>query len=590
MKEAMGQRPPVSANEEQLSKIFTNNLYFEVPRFQRNYAWDVDEYSEFWQDVQRAYRDGTRPVHFLGAMVFARNPLRPSLYVLDGQQRLTTLMLLVAAMRHTILPLEVDDEGILEEELANALRVTVTIEGKAQRVRRLRANRQDRDCFEQLLAIGKPEKVKHESHRLMKKAYDYLAAQVASLSDDPYERRQRVAALFDSIRNRFWYIHIVCEEEINAQVVFESLNAKGEDLSSADLIKNYLFMEIEQNEGPDSIEEAEKRWDLMINSLGRDSLLPNYVHAYWASKYDYSREDEIYTELKSRISIKKKNVWEFLDDLCSEAKTYAEIRNPTDEFWRSQATARMLREMRSLNIRVTHGILLSLWKVLSDDPADFERRVRRLLNFMVRYSKIAERPSNTIDEELSVWARAIRSAKSTPDAFDTWLRKEAPTPEQFIESFKTLKIKSGPTARLILMKINNALNDEDVPEAMIADPEKMTLEHVIPQTPCAGWSAYLEAKGISLEDVINRVGNLTLLTGPQNSAALNNEFVYKRDNVYKEPNLPINVDLVLAVSRNEQGKIDMASNRSLLGEFGLRELADRQERLAIVAEKVWAID
>lgn len=584
--------PPVSANEEQISRVFTQSKYFEIPRFQRSYAWDVDEYSDFWEDIVHAHSNGPAHVHFLGAMVFARHPTRPSVYVLDGQQRLTTLMLLVAAMHRAVVGLDVDmdQKKFLEEDLATSLRVTVTIEGKTQRLPRLRANRQDRECFEQLIADGKMKNTKHDSHRLMKRAYDYLTVQIDALGTGPLARYERIAALWPTIRDQFWYIHIVCEEEINAQVVFESLNAKGEDLSAADLIKNYLFMEIEQNQGPDDIEEADKLWDLMINHLGRDALLPDYVHAYWSSRYAFSRADEVYSELKDRISMKSKNVWDFLKQLCREAETYAEIRNPSDDYWHSRATARMLREMKTLNIRVTHGVLLALWTVLNSDPNDFEHRVRRLLNFMVRYSKVAEKPTNTIDEAFSQWARDIRTQSRSPDDFDDWLRKTAPSPELFIESFKTWKIKSGPTARLILMKINNALNADGEPEAMIADPEKVTLEHIIPQTPNEQWIQYLTMNNIPLEDVVHRVGNLTLLTGPKNTAASNREFKYKRDAFYTGSSLPMNQDLILSVPRNEAGVIDLELIRGRLDEFGLAQLADRQERLAIVAESVWRLD
>lgn len=196
---AIQQRPPVSANAEQISKIFSQSVYFEIPRFQRSYAWDVDEYSDFWQDILHAYRNGGAHVHFLGAMVFARHPSRPSVYVLDGQQRLTTLMLLVAAMRNAVVGLEIDEEKLLEEDLAASLRVTVTIDGKAQRVPRLRANRQDRECFEQLVLDGKLKNAKHDSHRLMKKAYDYLVAQLDGLGEGSLERYDRIASLWNAI-------------------------------------------------------------------------------------------------------------------------------------------------------------------------------------------------------------------------------------------------------------------------------------------------------------------------------------------------------------------------------------------------------
>lgn len=583
-------RPPVGANEEQLSRIFTMTQQIEIPRFQRTYAWGIEEYSAFWEDILHTHQESSTQVHFLGAMVFARRTDRPSLLVLDGQQRLTSLMLLAAAMEKTAKSLDGTEANLLPKRIARLLQVNVTIDRRTTELGRLESNWQDREAFSELLSVGEVKDVRHDSHRLMQKAYEYFLGELANListADDPLEE---LDTLLSTILDQLWYIHIVCEEDVNAQAVFESLNARGEDLSSADLMKNFLFMTIEQGGGEKEVQRADELWRQMVERLGKDSRLPEYVHVFWTSTRGYVRADEIHRQLKSYVSTKHKIAWDFLKQLVREAEVYSELRNSTDEFWRSKSTARMLREQKTLNIRVTNGLLMALWSVLQDNPQAFEEWVRKVLNFMIRYSKVAEHPTNSIAADLSKWSIDIRSGDMSLDDLELSLKAKAPSKGVFIENFKSLKIKSGPTARLILMKISNALNEGGEPEALIVDSEKVTLEHVIPQHPDAEWKTYLDAHGILLSDVVDRVGNLTLLTGPKNSSLSNRGFVYKRDNAYVVSSLPITQHLVHAESVADNDGIVSATTGPLLEEFGLHEINQRQERLARIAERIFSLD
>lgn len=581
-------RPPIGANEEQLSNLFSERFYFEIPRFQRSYAWEIDEYSVFWDDIVRAYRAPNGHVHFLGPMVFARNPGRPSLGILDGQQRLSTLMLLLASMKAAAETLpDSEDAENLREDLAGALKVRVTSGGRAQRLIRLQANRQDRQVFESLVTAGSA-RCTHDSHKLMKKSYDYLAQQVSKLMADG-DPTVNLSALWESILSKFWYIHIICESEINAQVVFESLNAKGEDLSSADLIKNYLFMEVDRTGTERDLDEADNTWALMVNNLGRDSELSDFMRTFWNSRYSFVRADELYGTLREAVNSRAGNVWDYLRSLEREARVFAGFRTPTAEFWQSASTARMMREFKVLNIRVTRSVLMALWSRLCDTPQEYEDAVRGLLNFMIRYSKITERPSNTVEEAFSQWAVDIRAGVREPAAFQAWLAQEAPSRDQFIESFRTLKVKSGPTARLLLSKINNAMQAGGEPEEMITNSETATLEHVIPQTPNEHWKELLEQQGATLDDIVNRLGNLTLLVQSWNTAASNRSFSEKRDSAYAQSSLPLNQDLIRSHVVDSVGQLLPLDDRPVLDEFTLVDLNERQARLGHVAEAIWTV-
>lgn len=589
------QRPPVSANEEQLSNLFSERYYYEMPRFQRAYAWDIDEYADFWSDIERAMDGGVSHVHFLGAMVFARNPRQPAVQVLDGQQRITTLMLMIAAMKSVLLDLPDEPEYAetresLIDDLKGALHVSVTHGGRATRVLRLKANRQDKPCFDALLRSEPVTAYKMDSHRLMKKAYDFLRSKVILLGANPKDQLDGVATLWATLLNSLWYIHIIVEEEINAQVVFESLNAKGEDLSAADLIKNYVFMEIDRRGTEEDLDEAERLWLSMLDSLGKDGEVSDFLRAYWNSRYSFVRSDGLYAALKDKVSDRSGNVWDFLRSIANESKVYSAIRRPTAEFWGSPASQRLFSDLKLLNIRVATSLTMSLWSVLQDQPHEFERYLRLLVHFMVRYSKVAERPSNTVEEQFSEWARAIRDETKTPDELVGWLRLEAPSPELFRTAFSTLKVKSGPTARYLLMKINNAMHSEGEPEEMITNSETATLEHVIPQQPNDEWQRYLKDHDIVLDDVISRIGNLTLLTQPSNTIASNREFPFKRDAIYAQSRHPLNQDLVLEVAYEPDGHLMANRDRRTLSEFGAAEISARQGRLAHVAERVWSMD
>ena len=586
----MGNRPPIDAKEQKLSNLLSERLYFEIPMFQRSYAWGVDEYSVFWDDILRAYNADGDHVHFLGPIVFARNSDRPSLSLLDGQQRMTTLMLLISAMKSAADDLPESEEAEdLQQDLKDALLVRVSTGSRHQRVIRLNANRQDRPVFEAFIK-GDAVKLTHDSHKLLKKVSDYLSAQVRELINQPgTEPADALSRLWSRILYNFWYIHIVCEQEINPQIVFESLNAKGEDLSSADLIKNYLFMERDRAGGERAVIEADSLWSIMVSDLGRDGELSDYMRTYWNSRYSFVRLDELYAVLRHSISDRQGNVQDLLDSLRDEARVFAGFRSPTKGLWGSDATARMIGELKSLNIKVTRSVLMALWSRLSDAPHEFEEITRAVLNFMVRYSKVTERPSNVIEEPFSRWAISIRQGLKSPEEFHAYLIQESPTPEQFIESFKTLKIKSGPTARLLLSKINNAMLAVTDQEEIITNPESTTLEHIIPQTPNDYWQASLDAQGAALDDVVSRVGNLTLLVQSWNTAASNRQFSEKRDTAYLQSSLPLNQDLVRAHDVDPSGALLPLEKRELLDDFTLMDLTRRQARMAEIAEHIWTV-
>lgn len=298
----------------------------------------------------------------------------------------------------------------------------------------------------------------------------------------------------------------------------------------------------------------------------------------------------MYPKLKKDIGTDHQAAWDFLNQLAREAEFYSEPRNPTDDFWSSKSTARMLREKRTLNIRVTFGLLLALWCKLRNTPQQFEDWVRKVLSLMIQYSKVAEYPTNLIAGDLSKWSVDFRSGAMTLDELGRALKAKSPNQGIFVESFKSLKIKSGPTARLLLMKISNALNEGGEPEALVADSEKAALEHVIPQNPDEDWREFLDKKGILLADVRDRVGNLTPLTGRKNSASSNKSFAHKLDTVYRHSSLPITQHSIRVQSPENAEGMDSNNEPSLLEEFGLREINQRQEQLAIIAERLFRVE
>lgn len=552
---------------------------YSVPPYQRSYAWEKEQWSDFWNDVISVVKEGDSHLHFMGAMVFMLRDDN-SWSVLDGQQRFSTLLLFLAALRGAIAAKQ-GEQGAPSEalfEIENLIAPTVPGSYPKQRERRLTLNRRDDARFSQILdGVDVPQKATkdwHKSEKQILAAYKYFLGQFTlELETDNWESPSELeAAVVRALSQQLCHIRVEIKDQINAQAVFEALNNRGVELSQADLIKNYLFMEVEGNSS--ELKAAEELWERTVNAVGEQDLAM-FLRFYWNSAYEFVRMDDLQREVTKRISAKKGNVMTFTRNLETEGSTFAALRSGEKAAWIDARTARQLAALKTLGLRTSYVLLMAMVSAATNDMEKREA-VAAVLSFSVRYFTVGGEPANTLEKQYSEWAQEIRANKRTHSDMVSLLKSRAGSRDAFLRNFEMLSVRDANVAKYLLREINDSmLAARGTPKET---EEALELEHIIPQSLTDEWvqTVCAEDETINPDDLIHRFGNLTLLEKRFNIAGSNHNLNAKREKAYDASKLPTNEDL-------------KATAPDAYATFGPAEILRREKRFAVVAEKVWAI-
>jgi hypothetical protein len=570
----------ISAHEEPLQRLlFTNMNLYEVPIYQRNYSWEAEQVSALWEDILRTAR-GT-DVYFLGSMVFVKTG-QPNVYqILDGQQRFATLSLLMAAFRSMFRELVPESPYIaLTESTLTALDLN------GNHVCRLRLNDRDRPFFEPLAMSGVLGSPQHSSHKLLRRSYEEFTNKLEGLIEGGEDPSLLWAQLMRTFADRLYIIRIEVDDLESAQQIFEALNSAGLDLTQADLIKNYLLREAPEP----SRHDAYLTWMSVADAVEEDSALTTYIRTLWNSSHGFARKSELYKRLKERVKATPLSSEEitpsaFVSQLNDEVQSWLAIRDaqvPAGTPFQLTASLRDdLQDLKAFNAVLVHVPLMAIRSVSEESPADYARAVRWLRDFFVRNTIVGRRASNQLEIRFSEWAREIRAGRMSLAAFYEELVRQSPTDEEFELEFKSLNVRTQKVARVLLARINDHVNPSNVITNTMIEGGSVHLEHIIPQQPDEeGWAptlARLAEEGLDHEDVLNNIGNLTLLR-PADNIGISNRSFELRKSAYEQ--------------RDEDGNPQPAPINVYLtqiDEFGLKELRARQEWLAARAREVWAL-
>ena len=568
----------ISAHEETLLQLLFNMTIYEVPIYQRNYAWEADQTSALWEDVMRTAQ-GT-DAYFLGSMVFVKTDQSNVFQVLDGQQRFATLLLLMAAFRDTLKEKSPDSPFVTTVQTTLA---TMDLTGHV--VPRLRLNDRDRSYFEPIALSSAPASPKFGSHKLLSKTYDSFKSRLLALvvegGQDP---NMLWTALMQTFAERLYVIRIEVDDIESAQQIFEALNSAGLDLTQADLIKNYILREVP----PHAVKDAYLTWQAIADTVEEDTALTSYIRVNWNSTYGFARKAELYKRIKERVTSPALESGQvspetFVSHLDNEVKSWLAIRDANIVAPANIAPQlrQDLSDLRSFNAVLVHVPLLAIRSLTSDAPSNFALAARWMRDFFVRHTIVGRRAANEIEIRFSEWARMLRDGSMSLQSFFEELRRQSPTDDQFEEEFKALTIRTQRTARVILARINDHVNPDNVISQTMTEGGSVHLEHIIPQQPTEeGWGATLadfRDVGLDHEDILNNIGNLTLLRPRDNIGIGNSSFLERR---------------VAYEALDDSGVPHPAPINEMLTDleqFGPMELEKRQAWLAAQARVTWPL-
>lgn len=540
-----------------------------VPIYQRDYAWGGeqgrDEVGEFWRDLHGVFASPAAE-YFLGTIVLSRTTADDVTTgtVIDGQQRLATTAILLAAIRDE-LHARGDDERAKYCHDTYLAKFDPRTGGEEPQ---LRLNADDNGYFQHRIVAGEsdaePENV---SHKLIDRAYTFLRQKVAATADDAGPTwAQRLTGWMFFLRERARVIVVSVPNEADAFLIYETLNDRGADLTIADLLKNYLF-----GKSADNLDSVRNAWvatmtHLEVPAVG-GKLFTDFLRHFWSSKHGATRERDLYRKIKDRIT-SSVHVSDFAAELSRASRQYAALMNSEHEIWDDQDydTKRHIDTLLTLNLEQMRPLLLAVMQHFA--PGEFARAMRSLVSWAVRGLIVGGIGGGVTERYYCSAAVEVRSGeiKSTEELLSS-LSDIVPSDDEFESHFATARVSRGPLARYYLHALERFVLGESEPELVPnEDKDKVNLEHVLPKNPAeSDWPQFSEDERIAF---VHRLGNLTLLTKGGNDRIGNAPFDAKKP--------------ILAASN-----LHWTKEAGEQAQWTPDVVAERQYRMAAVAPKVW---
>ena len=548
-----------------LNTILGNGKAYQVPIFQRDYSWDRDDWEDLWNDIEELPNDRT---HYLGYLVL--QPVQEgeeAYWVIDGQQRLTTLSILALAVTALLDKwakenIDASDNTIRKEELTKRYIGNYSL-SKLSISPKVTLNRNNDDYYKSwLLNYRTPPalaKLK-PSQRLLQKAFNYFFEQLKQKFKDNPSGAEVAHFLEKIVGNGIVFTQIVVTNDLDAFKVFETLNARGVKLSTADLLKNYLF-KLTHQLGEMDLEEAERRWQ-NINDTIKSNDLTTFIRHYWNSHYKLERQPTLFKAIKREVKTPP-IAFELLDKLEKISPYYTAFNNPNDELWEKEERAH-LKVLDILNVTTCWSIMISALNHLP--RSEFKILIRELAVIVFRYN-LSDLNPNEAERVFSKVANDI-AQKTLCTAKDAVLalKNIYISDDNFEQAFSTVVVntkRKKELAKYILVKIENQLaHKEYQPEEAIA-----TIEHILPEHPGSAWNHDFPTD--IQEDYIYRLGNYTLL-----EASIN----HKLDN---------NMPFADKLSKYKLSSYKLSNEYCNYDKFDPHIIALRQDKMAKVAKGIW---
>ncbi len=372
-------------SNETYRKLMGNGLKYVIPKFQRDYSWEAEHWDDLWQDIQLILQNEEEE-HYMGYLVLQTTDDK-RYTVIDGQQRLTTLTILILAVLKRLKDfvnegVEVDNNTIrINAYRSNYIGTLDTITLISDN--KLKLNRNSDDYYRNYMVLLKelPLRNTNTSEKNMRSCFEWFYKKLKK-----YSKGQDIANFLETIVDKLFFTVITVTDQINAFKVFETLNARGVQLSSSDLLKNYLFSVIDESAPHQTeIEELEKLWSKIIGKLGNNKF-EDYLRYYWNSKNKTVRKNQLFKVVRHSIK-SKKDTFELIRDLEESADIFIATQDPESEIWRDKPEIiKSLKELKLFQIKQTNSLLMSAYKNL--DINSFTKLVKVCVVISFRYNII----------------------------------------------------------------------------------------------------------------------------------------------------------------------------------------------------------
>jgi hypothetical protein len=540
----------MKAEERKISSILTEQICYEIPPYQRPYSWEKENVQQLLDDLWEAYSQKDSE-YFIGSLITIERERERPYEVVDGQQRLTTLNLILARMRDRI------TDDAVKADLGKRILPRNVYTGEAE-TPRLMLRKKDQTFFRKHILEAQPLPEKDREDLEAPRRHLIENSEVVDTFCQP-KTQQELRLFANYILQQVWVVFVTTYSWQSAYRLFNVLNARGIPLSNADLIKNTLFgvLGAQANRS----DELEERWLELEEELGIERLDPFFGH-HRTSLVAAKARGSLHEEVEPLIRAHAGGPFAFLDDVIRSAENYMRI---IEGDFKDARSMRALRSLRRVEYDDWIPALLAFLNqpVARLDTADYVDLLEKvtLQNWVRRLGRTARQ---TVYYQL---ISAIKTGK-TADEVRQVFRNNAQN-DEFLELLGG-ELYGKPFDEAVLLRLEEASQDESVTKSYNG---RLTIEHVLPQ---ALKDDYWKARFTADEHGVwlHRLGNLALLCGHKNYKAQYYDFDRKKK-IYGERNQKVSFDLTKEICDQAEWTID--------------KIKARHERLLKLAQQSWTI-
>ncbi len=548
--------------------LISNGKIYRVPSFQRDYSWNEENWEDLWQDILGLHANPDAS-HYMGAIVLQSSSTSDKEFtIIDGQQRLATLSIIAIAVIEKIQKLvEREEEAEANQERQEILKRTYLSDRDPRSLRyssKLLLNENNNDFYQSnLINLRRPLNIRSlsKSNQLLWQTFQYFSDHLEKLKEVIQSGEKLAEFLTDNVAQRLLFIQINVQDELNAYTVFETLNARGIELSSTDLLKNYLFSLFQ---GPDDLQEAQRQWRRIVNTVQMEKF-PEFLRYYLSLKQTRIRRERLFKLVRESVK-DAQQAFDLLDRLENYSSLFIALGNSNDEFWRDTSENRSyIRELELFRVKQAYPTLFIAYERFS--PEDFTRLLKLVCVLSFRYIVVSSLNPNELETLYNEVAIAITKGEITnPRQVFGKLRSVYVADEKFSQDFSLLSISTKgqkkKLVRYILCKLEADASNIDVNE------DSFSIEHILPESPSSDWRQnFTDAQ---IEEMVYRIGNLTPLEPHLNRQVSNKLYPIKRT-AYQE-------------------SVYQLTQNILADEWTPNTLATRQRHLAQRAIHIWRSD
>lgn len=529
----------IDAHNKSIRQLIKDEYIFLVPDYQRKYSWTESEVSELLNDLEIAKLNNNH--HFFGTIVISseKSENEKIFEIIDGQQRITTSIILMYALLSIYNEIkELYNYEKLSQRIDKLYSMLVFQDDDGEiKSSKLVLNEINNEFFNEYIIkawsmsieerkalynqISKSIKVKQSNE--IYRSYNYILNEFREKikkSNSIENCIEELKSIQDTILDYFDVVVITVESDADAFLIFETLNDRGLDLTTVDLIKNELFKNCSKDI---HFEKYKNKWLDILSNFEDVKSVKSFIRHYWIANFNEVSHVNLFKEIRKYLKGSSEASKNLIDGLKNQSSFYGSIINPNTNNISNKKLLDILLDMKNLKYDLTNPILLSAYKYYNGDEDKIADVGIICRNFLLRYITIGNGKPSSIENEIGKLARSFNGDISCISK----KFKEISKDNELEEQLKTLKVnfKSYYTY-LLLVKLEEK---KHINEKWICPGRKdITIEHILPQN-IEGTEWAKQFTNEEAELYLNRLGNLTLLGSTGNSKIKNKSFSDKKE-------------------------------------------------------------